>query len=125
MNYVYFIKIVAVFIVLSSLFFSTLISNSVAWLIIFFILSISLIVQHVVYPRYRARYTNHLKSRYWKELKLSRLMLDNYKCYSCKTPVTFYTSDCHHKTYTNLGKESILDVITLCKECHNDVHNRH
>ena len=122
------IKVCAYSLLVLCLFFSSFISNQLFWSIFIFGSVIYYLFSNFYYPSYltkhRARYLNHLKSTYWKAIKLERLKYDNCQCYSCKKPVTFYTSHCHHKTYTNLGKETIKDVITLCSKCHSDEHSK-
>ena len=73
----------------------------------------------------RDTYVEHLMSDKWKQTKLTRLLIDNFKCQQCNKPITAETSHCHHITYLRLGKESLSDVSTLCKECHEKLHDFH
>ena len=59
------------------------------------------------------------------EIKRDRLIIDNFRCQMCSTKVDLSTSHCHHITYIRLGKESLSDVSTLCKECHEKLHDFH
>ena len=73
----------------------------------------------------RKRYEEHLSSDQFAQLKRDRLIIDNFKCQMCSTTVDLSTSHCHHITYIRLGKESLSDVSTLCKECHEKLHDFH
>ena len=76
-------------------------------------------------PESRKRYEKHLSSDQFAQLKRDRLIIDNFKCQMCSTNVDLSTSHCHHITYLRLGKESLSDVSTLCKECHEKLHDFH
>jgi hypothetical protein len=70
-------------------------------------------------------YLQYLKSDEWKSFK-NRYLKSNYKkkCYICWKPYIANGSfDFHHKTYNNLGKERMIDVIILCRDCHQSTHN--
>ena len=73
----------------------------------------------------RKRYEEHLSSDQFAQLKRDRLIIDNFKCQICSATVDLSTSHCHHITYIRLGKESLSDVSTLCKECHEKLHDFH
>mgnify|MGYP000420916392 FL=1 len=70
----------------------------------------------------REFYVNHLMSEKWKQTKLTRLLIDDFKCKQCNKPITAETSHCHHITYQNLGDEGMKDVVSVCPKCHNDIH---
>ena len=70
----------------------------------------------------RKLYVDHLMSEKWKQTKLTRLLIDDFKCQQCGKPITAETSHCHHITYQNLGDEGIKDVVSVCQQCHNDIH---
>ena len=67
-------------------------------------------------------YVKHLMSEKWKQTKLTRLLIDDFKCQQCSKPITAETSHCHHITYQNLGDEGMKDVVSVCPQCHNDIH---
>ena len=73
----------------------------------------------------REEYIEHIKGDKFKKLKMERLKLDDYKCQICFKQVDEKTSHCHHITYIRLGKESLSDLSTLCKECHEKLHDFH
>ena len=70
----------------------------------------------------RDTYVEHLMSDKWKQTKLTRLLIDNFKCQQCNKPITAETSHCHHITYQNLRDEGMKDVVSVCPQCHNDIH---
>ena len=70
----------------------------------------------------RDTYVEHLMSDKWKQTKLTRLLIDDFKCQQCDKPITAETSHCHHITYQNLGDEGMKDVVSVCPQCHNDIH---
>ena len=80
----------------------------------------------------RDTYVNHLMSEKWKQTKLTRLLIDDFKCKQCNKPITAETSHCHHITYQNLGDEGMKDVVSVCSDryennikiegCHSRLH---
>ena len=70
----------------------------------------------------RDTYVEHLMSDKWKQTKLTRLLIDDFKCQQCNKPITAETSHCHHITYQNIGDEGMKDVVSVCQQCHNDIH---
>ena len=70
-------------------------------------------------------YVKHLMSEKWKQTKLTRLLIDDFKCQQCNKPITAETSHCHHITYQNLGDEGMKDVVSVCPQCHNKIHEFH
>lgn len=45
-------------------------------------------------------------------------------CWACDAPRVsgFHI---HHRTYKNLGKERLMDLVLLCPACHDAVHAHH
>ena len=80
----------------------------------------------------RDTYVEHLMSEKWKQTKLTRLLIDDFKCQQCSKPITAETSHCHHITYQNLGDEGMKDVVSVCSDryennikiegCHSRLH---
>lgn len=54
----------------------------------------------------------------WHRTRQRILARDEYACQSCNERAT----DVHHLTYARLGCENDLDLIALCRQCHNLVH---
>lgn len=56
----------------------------------------------------------------WSNTRIRILEKDAYTCQACNK-----NANCvHHITYTNLGKENDLELISLCTNCHQEVHKR-
>lgn len=67
-----------------------------------------------------ADYKEYINSPAWKVKKMKVLERDGRLCV-CGDEAT----DVHHKTYTNIGKEPLSDLVSLCKHCHDGYHKRH
>lgn len=64
-------------------------------------------------------YSTYILSEDWNTKRKSRLAKDNYQCAICGTGKNLSV---HHITYERLGSERLDDLITLCKDCHKQVH---
>ena len=73
----------------------------------------------------REDYLEYIKGEKFKELKMERLKLDEYKCQICFKKVDEKTSHCHHITYLRVLNEKISDLSTLCPCCHKKLHEFH
>lgn len=73
----------------------------------------------------REEYVEYIKGEKFKELKMERLKLDEYRCQICFKKVDEKTSHCHHITYLRLLNEKISDLSTLCPCCHKKLHEFH
>ena len=73
----------------------------------------------------REEYVEYIKGEKFKELKMERLKLDEYKCQICFKKVDEKTSHCHHITYLRVLNEKISDLSTLCPCCHKKLHEFH
>ena len=73
----------------------------------------------------RDEYVEYIKGEKFKELKMERLKLDEYKCQICFKKVDEKTSHCHHITYLRVLNEKISDLSTLCPCCHKKLHEFH
>ena len=63
----------------------------------------------------------HLQSVYWNNIRLLVLERDKNTCQLCKTEEA---KDVHHLTYKNLGNETIDELISYCRACHDKVHGK-
>jgi 5-methylcytosine-specific restriction endonuclease McrA len=71
--------------------------------------------------RRRDYYRNeYLKSDAWKRKRYVVLRRDNWRCVYCGSPAT----QVHHKRYArkNIGKEPIEWLVSVCKSCHESLH---
>lgn len=70
------------------------------------------------------RYRDWINSLGWTAIRKERLIYDNYRCCDCgckgkkRDPLHV-----HHRGYGRiLGRETIWDLITLCRHCHAKRH---
>ena len=68
-------------------------------------------------------YNEYLQSEYWKHVKIKVLKRDHYHCVKCRRKSNL---NIHHLTYQNRGNElkHLHDLITLCRKCHEKIHNK-
>lgn len=66
-------------------------------------------------------YEKYLESAHWREIREIRLAIDNHTCQKCGATTNLHV---HHKTYARIGDEEFDDLITLCADCHNSVHQK-
>jgi len=64
-------------------------------------------------------YHEYLKTDHWKKKREKALQAAKYRCSLCNGDGELH---CHHRTYKNIGWEQPMDVICLCKECHEVFH---
>lgn len=74
-------------------------------------------VWHYLLKSLAGTYKNYLKSPAWKVKRDAVEQRDGGQCV-CGAQAT----EVHHKTYGNIGKELLSDLVALCKECHERVH---
>ena len=67
-----------------------------------------------------AKYRKYLKGRTWACIRLQRLALVRNCCVLCGLEAT----QVHHSRYPDtLGRETISDIVSLCKICHERYHS--
>lgn len=64
----------------------------------------------------------HPPHPYWVRVKNVRYNVDGGKCVLCHAEIDQKQAQTHHMNYERLGHETLRDVITLCKECHEHFH---
>ena len=67
-----------------------------------------------------ARYKAYLKSDKWKAKRKKVLQRDNYICQECKIQRAWQV---HHDTYERIFHERLLDLRSVCGDCHKEIHN--
>lgn len=72
---------------------------------------------------YRQWKQQYLKSPEWKALKSKVLNRDNYTCQSCNS--NGIPLEVHHITYQTFGNENLSDLVSLCRNCHQSIHDKH
>ena len=65
-------------------------------------------------------YSEYLKTEHWQLLKQRKLASKTkYVCFVCGCKKYL---ELHHKTYKRIGNERLMDVIWLCRNCHELTH---
>jgi len=67
-------------------------------------------------------YHNYITSKRWhlSKARLETLLADNHSCRMCGSDECV---EVHHITYSNLGNELAIDLVTLCRACHQITHD--
>jgi 5-methylcytosine-specific restriction endonuclease McrA len=71
-------------------------------------------------------YRKHIASPQWRKgaARLGELEAADSKCRICSAEAAPGSPlEVHHRTYENLGNESVGDLTTLCRDCHREVTN--
>lgn len=61
----------------------------------------------------------YYETQHWNDTRLQRLHFDGWRCASCGLK---HDLQCHHWKY-DLFNENQVDLLTLCRECHERMHN--
>ena len=64
----------------------------------------------------------YMRSGVWYDIKQIILKRDNYTCRMCGSTNAL---ECHHIKYDNLYNEKGEDLITVCRDCHQKIHDRY
>ncbi len=67
---------------------------------------------------YLESYEHYLHSEHWGVTRKKYLTSES----RCKVCGSTDRLELHHKTYTNLGKETEEDFLILCHSCHTKIH---
>ncbi len=71
---------------------------------------------------YKRLYEVYLGSKTWKNKRQRVRERDNFQCQECDNPIN-QRLHTHHLTYERVFWERLEDLLTLCKDCHNNKHN--
>ena len=69
----------------------------------------------------RATYAEYRGSNAWHTKQKQVLERDEHKCVMCSADSAL---DVHHRTYDNIGKEPLSDLVSLCRRCHHKFHHK-
>jgi 5-methylcytosine-specific restriction endonuclease McrA len=69
-------------------------------------------------------YKAYLLSNNWQQKRGCAIMRDESRCAICGIEGNGSSLHIHHLSYKNAGNENVDDLATLCKRCHNDIHQR-
>lgn len=59
---------------------------------------------------------------HWQKVRAARFEFDEGRCAICHRDLRGDPYQTHHLSYRRLGHERMRDVITLCKDCHDNFH---
>jgi 5-methylcytosine-specific restriction endonuclease McrA len=66
-------------------------------------------------------YATYVESDCWKRRRTAVLERDHFLCTSCeKRPAII----AHHLSYERAGREPLFDLVSVCYECHEQIHGR-
>ena len=65
----------------------------------------------------------YMRSDTWNKLRKSVLKRDNYSCQGCN--IEDVSLEVHHITYKRLYKERKSDLVSLCRNCHQEIHAKY
>ena len=65
-------------------------------------------------------YNRYINSRAWSEKRRQVMARDGNLCV-CGDEA----KEVHHKTYLNVGKENLSELVSLCKDCHDKYHDHY
>lgn len=68
----------------------------------------------------RETYEAYLKTQEWSDKRQRVLVRDNFLCQGC---LINRATQVHHTTYSHLGKELFFQLISLCDDCHKNIHD--
>ena len=71
------------------------------------------------YKKAAIDYYQYLRTKTWREKANERLKRDGYQCVLCRSAKNLSV---HHITYENIGFEKMDDLISVCKGCHEKLH---
>jgi hypothetical protein len=63
-------------------------------------------------------YSDYLQSPHWKRTRVRVMERAKRRCHACDARAEVI----HHVTYRHLGKERERDLIAVCRECHERIH---
>jgi 5-methylcytosine-specific restriction endonuclease McrA len=69
-----------------------------------------------------AEYQEYLKSDHWANFTVEARMRLPYRCVACGNRGNGKPLHLHHRSYDNLGAETLDEVIFLCGWCHRKTH---
>jgi 5-methylcytosine-specific restriction endonuclease McrA len=72
--------------------------------------------------RPKPTYEDYLKSEEWDKKRKLVLKRDDYTCQGCLAK--HVPLEVHHKTYKNIQKEFLFELVSLCHDCHKRIHGK-
>ncbi len=75
----------------------------------------------------RRYYTEYMTSVAWSKKRAQVIFRDNAQCQAVRNGVKCgnrYDLEVHHLSYLNFTREPLTDLLTLCKQCHLEIHQQ-
>lgn len=72
-----------------------------------------------VYQKRKLPYPEYLETKHWKQVRKAALKAIGHKCQLCGKKKRL---NVHHNNYQCLWKETLRDVVILCRDCHKIFH---
>ena len=66
-------------------------------------------------------HTVHMDTARWKKLRAAVFERDRHSCVACGSTEFL---ECHHNTYDRSGAEDMDDLVTACRSCHFEHHEK-
>lgn len=74
---------------------------------------------------WQEKYDEYMKSEMWQNLRMIIFNRDYCQCRQCHKELNKDNFHCHHITYERFKFEAVDDLVTLCPECHEKIHEFH
>lgn len=65
----------------------------------------------------------YMRSPQWQAIRRVILHRDRYTC--CQCGIDGVPLEVHHITYEHLGHEHYSDLASLCRDCHQSIHDKY
>ncbi len=65
------------------------------------------------------QYQKYLNGPEWQKKRILIFIRDGYLCQKCKKE---NATQVHHKSYANIFKEPLSDLMSVCGSCHRLIH---
>lgn len=65
----------------------------------------------------------YIESPQWQILRKQILKRDQYTCQGCG--INGVPLEVHHITYINYESEQLSDLVSVCRDCHQAIHDKH
>lgn len=66
-------------------------------------------------------YNAYLLTEEWQRRRQAVLIRDHHLCQAC---LQRRAQHVHHLTYTHVTREPLFQLIAVCKDCHDSIHNK-
>lgn len=70
----------------------------------------------------RMPYNHYLNSQHWSLIISAAMKRDHNRCADCGAEYDEKPLEVHHVTYARRGREDLDELLTLCRECHEERH---